>query len=271
MPDVSFAIVTFNNERTIGKCIESIVRHVDSRLTYTIYIIDNASKDGTLDIVRNIAEKMDMSPSSDSKGSSTSNITIIENESNIGFGAGHNIALKFLSSPFHIVVNPDIIIENNCIYEMKEFMDTHSNIGLLSPMIKYPDGRLQYLCKRNPTFMDLFIRLAFSRFFTKRQYHFEMRDTGYSKEFNIEYATGCFMFFRTALLKQLSGFDERIFLYLEDADITRRMNQISASVFYPYNYVIHEWQRGSHKSLKLMWINVQSATHYFRKWGFKLW
>lgn len=93
-----------------------------------------------------------------------------------------------------------------------------------------------------------------------------MKETGYDKPFEVEYATGCFMFFRTEIFKQLKGFDEHIFLYLEDADITRRVNQISKTIFYPYNYVIHDWQRGAHKNLKLMWINVKSAIWYFWKW-----
>jgi len=153
---------------------------------------------------------------------------------------------------------------------MNEFMDSYEPIGLLSPMIKYPGGNIQYLCKRNPTFIDLFIRLTLPKFFTKRQHYFEMRESGYDKEFEIEYATGCFMFFRTEIFKKLQGFDEHFFLYLEDADITRRVNEISRTVFYPYNYVLHEWQRGTHKIPKLMWIDVLSAFYYFRKWGFRL-
>ena len=254
MLDISIAIVTFNNERTIKKCIKSILKYMDSKFTYKLYVIDNHSSDNTLAIVQCISDK----------------IIIIRSEKNIGFGAGHNKLLDILESRYHLVVNPDIVIENNCITEMTEFMDYNKNIGLLSPLIKYPDGSIQYLCKRNPTFADLFIRLVLPKFFIKRQQYFEMRETGYNREFEIEYATGCFMFFRTEIFKKLKGFDEHFFLYLEDADITRRVNEISRTVFYPHNYVIHEWQRGTHKIPKLMWLDVQSAFYYFRKWGFRL-
>ena len=254
MSDVSIAIVTFNSERTIKKCIESIMKYIDNKSTYRLYIIDNKSTDGTLAIVKSISDE----------------ITIIINEENVGFGAGHNKLLSILKSQYHLVINPDIVIENNCILEMTDFMNSNANIGLLSPLIKYPNGNLQYLCKRNPTFFDLFIRIAAPKLFIKRHHYFQMRNTGYDKEFEIEYATGCFMFFRTEIFKKLQGFDEHFFLYLEDADITRRVNEISRTVFYPYNYVVHEWQRGSHKSLRLMWIDVQSAFYYFRKWGFRL-
>lgn len=254
MLDISIAIVTFNNEKTIKKCIESIFKYIGSKLAYKLFVIDNNSSDGTLAIVQSIS----------------SEIVIIRNEKNIGFGAGHNKILVFLESRYHLVVNPDIVIENNCISEMTEFMDSNVNIGLLSPMIKYPCGSIQYLCKHNPTFVDLFIRLVLPKFFTKRHHYFEMRETGYDKEFEIEYATGCFMFFKTEIFKKLKGFDEHFFLYLEDADITRRVNEISKTVFFPYNYVVHEWQRGSHNNLKLALTDVRSATYYFGKWGFKL-
>lgn len=250
MNDISLAIVTYNNENIIKKTIDSLISHLEGKLTYTLFIIDNNSSDSTVEIAR------------ECKG----NIIVIENQTNLGFGAGHNIVLDRIDSIYHLAVNPDITIVNDVILDMFHYMEEHREIGLLSPLIKHPDGQIQYLCKRNPTFFDLFIRLVLPSFFKKRQYHFTMRETGYDKPFEVEYATGCFMFFRSEVFKRVQGFDEHIFLYLEDADITRRVNQISKVIFYPYNFVIHEWQRGAHKSLKLMWINIQSAVWYFKKW-----
>lgn len=254
MVDLTISIVTYNNERTIRQCIESIISFIHKKLTYELYIIDNHSLDNTLNIVKSISD----------------DIRIIRNRKNIGFGAGHNKLLNNINSRYHIIVNPDIVIESDCIMEMTEFMDSNKEIGLLSPLIKSPNGEIQYLCKRNPTFIDLFIRLVFPHSFINRHNYFEMRETGYNTIFKIEYATGCFMFFRTEIFEKLNGFDEKFFLYLEDADITRRVNEISNTIFYPYNYVIHEWQRGTHKKIKLMLIDVKSAIYYFKKWGFKL-
>ncbi len=254
MLDLSIVIVTYNNEKTLRQCIESLLMHLSDKLTFQLYVIDNCSSDKTISILKEFSNS----------------IILIQNDKNVGFGTAHNQILSLIKSRYHLVVNPDIVIENNCIGEMKKYMDQHQEIGLLSPTIKYPDGRIQYLCKRNPTFLDLFIRLFFSHLFSKRQSYFEMRETGYNKEFEIEYATGCFMFFRTDIFCNLNGFDEKFFLYLEDADITRRVNEISKSIFYPYNHVVHEWQRGSHKSLKLALIDIMSARYYFNKWGFRL-
>ncbi|MGI6084181.1 MAG: glycosyltransferase family 2 protein [Acetivibrionales bacterium] len=251
MYDISLSIVTYNNEGIIEKTVESLISHLENRFRYILYIIDNNSKDDTVKKVQGC----------------NGDIVIIQNLKNLGFGAGHNKVLDKIDSKYHIVVNPDITITNEVISDMFEYMENNKEIGLLTPLVKHPDGQIQYLCKRNPTVTDLFIRLFCPKGFKKRQDYFTMKETGYDKPFYVEYATGCFMFFRTEIFKQLKGFDEHIFLYLEDADITRRVNQITKTLFFPYNYVVHDWQRGAHKSLKLMWINVKSAIWYFCKWG----
>ena len=250
MHDISLSIVTYNNEAIIEKTIEILISHLENKLSYVLFVIDNNSKDDTVKKVQ----------------SCNGNIVLIRNNKNLGFGAGHNIILDKIDSKYHIVINPDITIVNDVISEMYEYMENNKEIGLLTPLVKHPDGDIQYLCKRNPTVTDLFIRLVLPNNFKKRQDYFTMKETGYDKPFEVEYATGCFMFFRTEIFKQLKGFDEHIFLYLEDADITRRVNQISKTIFYPYNYVIHDWQRGAHKNINLMWINVKSAVWYFWKW-----
>ncbi|MDP4092253.1 MAG: glycosyltransferase family 2 protein [Bacillota bacterium] len=248
------SIVTYNNEKIIENTINSIVSNIKNGISYIIYVVDNASTDGTVEKIRCLE----------------GNIRIIENKKNVGFGAGHNTVIDLLDSNYHIIINPDISVIDSAIEDMFKYCENNVDIGLLSPLIKYPDGEIQYLCKHNPTFIDLFIRLVLPGLFKKRQNYFTMRETGYNKIFEIEYATGCFMFFRTEVFKKIKGFDENIFLYLEDADITRRVNQVSKSIFYTNAAVIHEWQRGAHKSLKLMWINVKSAAYYFKKWGFRL-
>ena len=254
MLDISIAIVTYNNENIIENTLNSLVKSLEYKLDYVIYVIDNNSTDKTLNIVKSL------------KG----NIVIIENKRNVGFGTGHNKVIEIIQSRYHIVVNPDITIVNDCIIDMFSYMEENPAIGLLTPLIKYPDGNIQYLCKRNPTVADLVIRLLLKDHFKNRQNYYVRMETGYNRPFTVDYSSGCFMFFRTEIFKGIGGFDENFFMYLEDADITRRVNEVSKTVFYPYNFVVHEWQRGSHKNFKLMWINIKSAFYYFKKWGLKL-
>ena len=75
------------------------------------------------------------------------------------------------------------------------------------------------------------------------------------------------MFFRTSLFKTVGYFDERIFMYIEDADITRRFLLISKNIYYPMAEVFHHFEKGSHKKIKLMLYSIHGAIIYFNKWG----
>jgi len=81
------------------------------------------------------------------------------------------------------------------------------------------------------------------------------------------FISGCFMLFRSSILQQLDGFDERFFLYLEDADLSRRAQTLARNRYYPANHVIHVHERGAHKSLKLLGYFGASVWRYFNKWG----
>lgn len=253
--DLSLAIVTYNNADIIRNTVKSIVDSIPKEYTYKLYIIDNNSSDKTLEVLNKIE----------------GNIEIIERKENKGFGYGHNAILDNIESKYHLIVNPDIIIENSeQIKAMFEFMEDNDDIGMISPLIVNPNLTIQYLCKINPTVFDMFIRRLSPNILKKRQDRYVMKDTGYDKIMKIEYASGCFMFFRTDIFKTINGFDDDFFMYLEDADITRRTNEISKVIFFPEARVIHAWERGSHNSLKLALITVKSMITYFKKWGLKI-
>jgi GT2 family glycosyltransferase len=84
---------------------------------------------------------------------------------------------------------------------------------------------------------------------------------------NIPYLSGCFMLLRTSVLKEIGFFDERIFMYIEDADLTRRIHQRYKTVFYPDATIYHNYAKGSYKNFKLMLYNMHGAIIYFTKWG----
>ena len=98
---------------------------------------------------------------------------------------------------------------------------------------------------------------------------YAMLDRDLSKPTDIENATGCFMFIRTSLFKEIGGFDSRYFMYFEDCDLTREVNQRSRTVYYPGATVFHEWGRESKKNFKLKLIQINSMISYFGKWGLK--
>jgi hypothetical protein len=95
-----------------------------------------------------------------------------------------------------------------------------------------------------------------------------MRDRDYGAAIHgVPYPTGCFMFFRGEILRQLGGFDPRFFMYLEDADIGRRTLELADVVYVPGVRIVHQWARGSHREWRLRWVTIQSGFRYWRKWG----
>lgn len=198
-------------------------------------------------------------------------ISYQHNSINLGYGAAHNIAIResiYDDIPFHLVINPDIILETKDLECMMDFMVQNPLVGSLMPKVTYPDGQLQYLCKLLPTPLDVFARRFLPSSWTaQRNHRYEMRASGYDKIMNVPYLSGCFMLLRTQAVKQARLFDERFFMYPEDMDLTRRIHRNYLTVYFPHATIIHDHAQASYKSLKMLWIHMVNMCRYFNKWG----
>ena len=217
---------------------------------------------------------IDNSPTDELKSLITdSRIEYFHNPSNPGFGTAHNIAIKKaieIGSRYHLVLNPDVYFEVGTIEKVVQYMDTNPHIGNLMPKVFYPDGSTQYLCKLLPTPYDWIGRRfnPFKKMVDRRNEIFELRFTNYNKIMEVPYLSGCFMFLRLDAIKETGFFDEGIFMYGEETDLCRRLNIGGyKTIFFPEATIIHEFEKGSHKSWRLTWIGIQSAIYYFNKWG----
>lgn len=197
---------------------------------------------------------------------------LLRSPGNVGYGRGNNQVIASVSSDYHIVVNPDLFVDVDALLEALRFMESHRDVGLLSPSVYGEDGERHYLCKRNPTLLIMFLR-SFSPAWLQSSLRsviteFEMRDCNYDKPIHpVEYPTGCFMFFRTTPLQTIGGFDPDFFLHYEDADVGRRMLRIARVVYTPSVRVMHRWARDTHRSWHSKWVTVRSGWLYWRKWG----
>lgn len=247
---ISISVVTYNSAMHIGNLIRSITRYVRG-ISYHIFVVDNGSTDGTQEIVRNL-----VSP----------DITLIENDRNLGFGGGHNLILPQLDSRYHLCINPDVILESDVVSGIAGYLDIHEDIGILTPKVLNSDETLQLLPKRDPRLVYLLARRVNLPCLRKYRREYEMGDLDSRKECDIEFCTGCFMFMRTQLFRELCGFDERFFMYFEDADLTRRIREKARAQYNPEFTVVHHWERAGGKSLKFFIIQVVSMFRYMAKW-----
>jgi GT2 family glycosyltransferase len=252
---VSVSLVLYNNDldevQGVLKCFLT-----SSNITKVI-VIDNSKEDRVSEFLND------------------DRIVFIHNPSNPGFGASHNLAIELSlreNFDFHIISNVDINFDDGTIEDILKFVLTDSSIGLLMPKIVSPNGIVQNLCKQNPKVFDLFIRGFFPNYFKKyfeyRLANYEMKSYDYSELiWDVPYFSGCFMFFRNSAFRDIGLFDEKFFLYLEDADITRRVLTKYRTVYFPTAQVIHVHNGLTHKKWKYKWITIQSAFIYYSKWG----
>ena len=150
-----------------------------------------------------------------------------------------------------------------------DYMQSNRDVGHLMPKVLYPDKKLQNLCKLLPTPLDLFARrfIPIKSIVDKINNRYQLDFFNYDEVAEIPFLSGCFMFLRTDVLKQDCLFDENFFMYLEDADLTRRISQVARTIFYPNVFIYHEYQRGAHTSKKLLWFFIKSTFTYFNKYG----
>lgn len=253
MTDLSIAIVAYNNETDVKKAVCSILEHTAISISKRIYIVDNSNEPNTLKELEQLYPE----------------VSYEKMPKNLGFGAGHNRVLTKLDSRFHAIVNPDILLTEDSLGILMHFLETRS-AGMAIPRMVDERGVQQEVCRRELTVFDMVIRHLPFGFGKRRAYH-TMQDMDYTKPFPVPFAQGSFLVLRTELFQRLEGFDERFFMYVEDADFCRRLNEISDLWYCPDTTVIHRWERASHKNSALRREHLRSMLRYFRKWGWKLW
>lgn len=216
---------------------------------------------------------VDNSPSSNSKDAFESlGWTYIHNPKNPGFGTSHNVIFENYSNKadYHLIVNPDILFSGNVVSALVDFLEKNLEAGCVMPKIYYPDGRIQRLAKLLPSPIDwIGRRLPFNFIKTKINYRLELHQADYQSGcFKVPFVSGCFLLFRSSIINKIGFFDTRFFMYTEDTDLSRRL---CINDTWPYYFgkvsVIHRYEKGSSKSIKLLKVHVVSAFKYFNKWG----
>lgn len=237
-----------------------------------IYIIDNNPEDSDKSQIISLLDKY--YPHSNSHSQFPNIKTkLITNPGNPGYGHGNNKVMLTTPATFHLVLNPDVLLEKESLLHAIQFMENHPDVGLLSPSVYGVDGERHYLCKKNPSLFILFLRRfapgILTQIFQKHLDSFEMKDKDYNNIiWNVPYLTGCFMLFNSRIIKTIQGFDTKFFLYLEDADITRRILMSGYKTAYvPSIKICHKWSRGPHHNFKLMLVSIHSSFIYWWKWS----
>jgi len=190
---------------------------------------------------------------------------------NLGFGAGHNLALAHLpaQAPYHLFLNPDVKFDAAVLPALVDRMDAVQDIAAIMPRINFEDGSLQRLCKLLPTPVDLILRrfIPVRRIQTWLNERYELHGLSQDTLSDVPTISGCFLMTRRAALEDVGGFDTRYFMYMEDVDLVRRLNAKGRVAYDPTVSVVHVYAKGSYRNRKLLGYHLASAIRYFNKWG----
>lgn len=202
----------------------------------------------------------------------------LPNADNPGYGRAVNRLVAQLEEiPSYLgVLNTDLAWAAGTFEQLLGWLQQHPDVSLAVPQILDGAGMPQKLCKRHPTVLGLFSRRFLPDWLKPawlKRYDrwYVMADQDYQQLFEVPYLSGCCMLMCSDAFRRVGGFDERYFLYLEDADLTRSMAREGQCVHLPVAAVVHNWGRGNYGSLRLMLVNLTSAWRYFNKWGWALW
>lgn len=254
-PDVSILIVSYRSAEHIGECLES-VRAGARRVAPEIIIVDNAPGDGTAEIVR----------------ARFPEVTLITPDRNLGFAAGVNRAARAAQAGLLLLLNPDTVLLDGAVDEIVRFARARPAHGIYGGRTLKPDGTLEpSSCWGRPTLWSLAtfacgLSAAFprNRFFDPESLGAWPRDT--VREVGI--VTGCFLLIQRALWERLGGFDERYFMYGEDADLAVRAAALGfRPVIDPGACLIHEvGQSSATPAAKLLLLYRGKASFLRTHW-----
>ena len=199
----------------------------------------------------------------------------VQSPENLGYGAGHNLALGRVESEYHLILNPDVEIAEDALTQGIAWMDAHPDAVAIAPDVREPDGSRSHLCRRQPSVRVLFLRAFAPRWgralFPRLLDDYELRDLvdGDQPVWDPPLISGCFMLFRTVELKRLGGFDPRYFLYFEDYDLSLRAANQGRLAYVPQVRIMHAGGGAARKGLGHIKLFCRSAFRFFNSHGWR--
>ena len=231
--DLAIIIINYCTYDFTKNAIESIITK-DHPFTYGIYVVDNASEDGSPeklqeDFVKEAADGL---------------IKFIINNKNKGFANANNKALTLVSSKYVLLINSDTIVVNNCLEKCMDYMKRHEDVGVLGCKVVLPDGKLDKACRRSfPSFsVSTYRMLGLSRLFpkSKRFARYNLTFLDEDETYEVDSLVGAFMLVRSEVVDQVGSLDEKFFMYGEDIDWCYRIKKAGWKiVYYPEAKIVH--------------------------------
>jgi len=222
---LSVIIVSWNVKPLLQRCLKSIFDYTTD-LDFEVIVIDNASKDGSSQMVASEFPQVDL----------------IASNKNLGFAKANNLGLKQASGNFILFMNPDMELVENSFKRMYELMVSDDQIGLATCQLDYPDSTRQNNIKNNPGFCDqILILLKLHHIFKpKCLQKYLAKDFDYFKEQEVKQIMGAFVMAENNLIRKIGGWDTDYFIWWEDLDLCKKVQEQGKKIIYtPRTKIVH--------------------------------
>jgi GT2 family glycosyltransferase len=251
-PDVAIVIVSFNTVDLLRACLRSIPDAVPP-YSASVYVVDNASSDGSCEMVR----------------SEFPEVRLFASERNLGFAGGNNVALEKASARHVLLLNPDTEAHPGSIATLIRFLDDHRDVGAVGPKLLNTDGTLQRNGARFPSVLREFLGVTGLRRIAMRRYELAL---GYGREdfdqlFEVDQVSGACVMAREEVLKNVGALDDRFFMFYEEIEWQHRIKGAGWKVYYvPDAVVTHHWMGSVKQESKRMTAELfRSQLLYYQK------
>ncbi len=260
--DLSIVIVNWNTQALLRECLQSLCRDGSSQ-NWEIWVVDNASEDGSIEMVR----------------AEFPQIHLIVNEENVGFARATNQALAQATGRFCLLLNPDTVVPTGTLDRLLGFMRKTPDAGIVGCGQVYPNGMWQTTCHREITLVrEAIIAFGLSRIFRTMVDYCGHPGEG-SVPRQVDWVEGGALLIRTHVLRSIGPLDESFFMYAEDADLCLRARRANFQVYYlPDVQIIHhrgqatgfEERRRRQKRVNtdmLLALHRSKAKYFYKHYG----
>ena len=252
---IRVCIVSWNAKNDLRACLRSLPLAALDPATVETVVVDNASADGSADMVE----------------AEFPNVRLIRLAENTGFSGGNNVALENLTADYAFLLNSDAVCHPGAIDALIAFADRTPDAGLIGPKVLNPDGTIQYSCRRWPTFAaGLFRNVYLGKLFPNNRpaADYLMQDFDHAHTLDVDWLSGCALMIRKKCLDNIGLLDgATFFMYCEDMDWCKRGHDAGWRVVYaPESVVTHAIGKSSDKAADRMILeHSRSMWKFFQK------
>ncbi len=240
-PKVFAIILNYNGQDTIKACLESVYK--SDYPNFEVVVCDNASRDGSFELAKKYFSRAHF----------------ILNEKNVGFAAGNNIAIRFALEKFAdyiFLLNNDATVEESALSKLVAAAEANEKTGILSPVVYKPDGKIWFAGGE----IKWFKMKAIHEFSVRIG-----RTNKIDRTYGTDYVSGCAMLIKKNVFREIGLFDEKYFLYYEDADFCLRARKKGFKcAVVPSARAIHYEKSRDAPAGRLYWL-VLSGLIFFEK------